>query len=145
MTKKLSQKELEMLYDYEMKFGKEKADAWRQKLFDATPEKVQIQIQESVKIPDITKMRSWNKILKTSSAKAYLKLFIKIVEMLNEIRDMENWHGYTYILIKTPKGLVFIKQQEIAVNPESEENILKGENEMPEDRVIMEDTEESEE
>jgi hypothetical protein len=142
--KKLTQKEEEMLFDYERKFGKQKADQWRQKLLDAAKEEVEIQIQETT-IPDITKMRSWSKILKTPDAKAYLKLFVKFIQMTNEVRDLPEWHGHTFMLIRTPKNIVLIKKDEIVVNPESEENILKGEDELPEDRVIMGDTEEDEE
>ena len=107
------------------------------KLLDATPEEVESEIQESAKIPDITKMRSWSKILKTSGAKAYLKLFVKFIQMTNEVRDLPDWHGYTFMLIRTTKNIVLIKKDEIAVNPDSEETILKGEDELESDRVIM--------
>lgn len=41
--KELTQKEEEMLFNYERRFGKEKADQWRQKLLDATEEEVEVE------------------------------------------------------------------------------------------------------
>jgi hypothetical protein len=143
--KELTQKENEMLFDYERKYGKEKADQWRQKLLDATPEEVEIkEIEETLQIPDFRKMKSWNKILKTPDAKAYLPFFVKIIEMCNDVNDLPDWHGTTFMLIRTPKNIVLIKKDTIAVNPDSEETILKGEDELPEDRVIMNEEEEDE-
>jgi len=142
MTKKLSKREEEILFDYEKKFGKEKADAWRTKLLDATPEKVETrEIEETLQIPDFRKMKSWNKILKTPDAKAYLPFFVKIIEMCNEVDNLADFHGYTFMLIRTHKNIVLIKKDEIVVNPESEENILKSEDELESDRVIMNEEE----
>jgi len=145
MTKHLTQKENEMLFDYEKKFGKDKADIWKQKLLDATPEEVQIkEIEETLQIPDFRKMKSWNKILKTQDAKAYLPFFVKIIQMCNEVNDLADFHGYTFMLIRTHKNIVLIKKDEIVVNPDSTENLLKSEDELEEDRIIMNEEEESE-
>lgn len=108
-------------------------------------QKEEVEIQESTEIPDFTKMKSWSKILKSPTAKAYLKFFVKIIEITNEVRELPDFHGYTFMLIRTPKNIILIKKDEIAVNPDSEETILKGEDEMPEDRVIMLDSEEESE
>jgi hypothetical protein len=147
MTKQkieLSKEDEDYLTVFEKAYGKVGAEEMRKVLEKNAEMKLKQEIQETLSIPDFSQMKSWSKILKTSDAKAYLPFFVKILQMCNEVNDLPDWHGITFMLIRTPKNVVLLKRDTIVVNPDSTENLLKGEDELPEDRIIMNEEEEEE-
>jgi len=137
--KKLTQKENEMLFDYERKFGKQKADQWRQKLLDATEEETEV--SETEKNPQTMEFQNQTYVLLPSGidARDFIKMVNSIWNMIVEVRECEQFQGFLYSIIKIKEGVVIARENKIAVAEGSERLREKASEEIPEENRIGED------
>jgi hypothetical protein len=116
MTKKLSQKESEMLFNYEKKFGKEKADQWRQKLLDATEEIVEVEETEinseledlKQKIDSLGGEGEYVKIPDGVNAENFIQIWDTLCEIVTDIFYQKVDRGLV-VLIKREGNMIQIQ------------------------------------
>jgi len=136
MTKKLNKIEEKMLYNYERKFGKEKADQWRQKLLDATEEEVEI--EETVETSEIEDLKQkidslggegeYVKIPDGVNAENFIQIWDTLCEIVTDIFYQKVDRGLI-VLIKREGNMIQIQYDGgIVANPEmtdAEEKIYR--------------------